>query len=264
MKYGPLCRVATSTESNPVEHGTRGDGRSSRDELRPIFLKASVLCAAAGSGYFEAGGTKVFCSVYGPRPSPSSQSIGGDIQCDIRWAQFAKGTSNTLTNPQDRIRSTEFATNEERELGSSLSRTLTAITRLSLYPKSRIEVSAFVLEDDGGAFAAAITAASLALADAGIETLDLTAGCTAAVLNGTVILDPSSREERLASGTVLVAYLASSGKVTDLIQTGEIDVEQLSEAIRLCCGGAVQVCDLMRACLKKRAKKLVKKRGREA
>lgn len=264
MRYGPLCRVSAPAAAKASDPAVRTDGRPSWDELRPIFLKASVLSSAAGSAYFEAGGTKVFCAVYGPRAWASS-SIDAVIQSEVRWAHFSGRHAAELgAAGGERSRINESASNEERELGASLARTLSTVTRLAMYPKSRIEVSAFVLEDDGGAFAAVVTAASLALADAGIEMLDLTAGSTAAVVDGKVVLDPNSEEEEKASGTVMVAYMANAAKVTDLLQTGEIEVEQLSEAIQLGCSGATQVCRLTKACLEKQAKKLLKKRGRGA
>lgn len=45
-----------------------------------------------------------------------------------------------------------------------LSQTLSAAVRLDQYPKSLIDLSILVLEDDGSAFAAAVTCASIALA----------------------------------------------------------------------------------------------------
>lgn len=254
MRYGPLARVTFEKQDSAPE-GSRSDGRSSWDELRPIYLRGSVLSTAAGSSYFEAGGTKIFCAVHGPRPAPTSNAIDGVVQCEIRWASFsgAKFVDE---------RRGELALDEERELSNSLARALSTVTRLTAYPKSKIDVSAFVLEDDGGAFAAVITAASLALADAGIEMTDLTAGSSAAIISGNVVLDPSAVEENSADGTVLVAYTANNNRVTDLIQTGEVELEKLRVAIQHCCGGAGQVCGLMRTCLAKQEKKALKKRGR--
>lgn len=259
MRYGPLCRVKSAPTD--LNSSLRSDGRKSWDELRSIFLRGAVLSSATGSAYFEAGGTKVFCAVHGPRPSGAAASINAVIHSEIRWARFARRTNDHDAGFSERIRNIN-ATDEERELGAALSRTMSAVTRLVNYPKSRIEVSAFVLEDDGGAFAAIVTAASLAMADAGIEMLDLTAGSLAAVVEGAVILDPDGEEEERACGTVMVGYAAATGRVTVLVQTGEVDVEKLLEAIRLCCGGATQICGLMRACLERQARKLEKKRGR--
>lgn len=259
MRYGPLCRVKSAPTD--FKSSLRSDGRKSGDELRSIFLRSAVLSSAAGSAYFEAGGTKVFCAIHGPRPSGAASSINAVIHSEIRWARFARRTNDYGAAFAERMRSND-ATDEERELGAALSRTMSAVTRLANYPKSRIEVSAFVLEDDGGAFAAVVTAATLAMADAGIEMFDLTAGSLAVVREGEVILDPDGEEEERASGTVMVAYAAATGRLTILVQTGEVEVEQLLKAIRLCCGGATQICGLMRACLERQAQKLEKKRGR--
>lgn len=47
------------------------------------------------------------------------------------------------------------------------------------FPKSVIEINVLILEADGGALSAAITAGSLALADAGILCYDVVASCSA-------------------------------------------------------------------------------------
>jgi len=51
--------------------------------------------------------------------------------------------------------------------------------RLEAFPKSEVDVFVIVLQDAGAALAAAITAASLALADAAVEMYDLVTACSA-------------------------------------------------------------------------------------
>lgn len=259
ISYGRYVRVVP-TSGAPREKERRPDGRSSREEQRPIFLKGGVLSNARGSAYFEAGGTKVFCAVHGPRASPASSSTEGVVHCDVRWAEFARmqGTGGREVSRRSQSNA-EIATNEERELASSLVRTLTATIRLSSYPKSRIEVSAFVLEDDGCAFSAVITASILALADAGVELCDLVSSASAAVVDGEIIVDPCAREEDQSTGSVLVSYMPSFGMVMDVMQTGEIAPVQLIDALRLCTDTATQISGLMRNALVKRASKLIKK-----
>ena len=63
-----------------------------------------------------------------------------------------------------------------------MSAALSASVQLHLLPKSTIAVHALVLQDDGGALPAAVTCASLALADSGILLYDLVAACTVALL----------------------------------------------------------------------------------
>lgn len=250
--YGTLC-VVEETTKNKEDRRTRADGRQSWDELRPLYLRGSVLSGSTGSSYLEIGGTKVFCAVYGPRASGATQSIEGTMHCEIRWAQFS-GSRDAQR------RAGEAATDVERELSRALGRSLQAAVRLDAYPKSRIDVCVFVLEDDGGAFGATVTAATHALADAGIELVGLTVGCTAGVVDGHVVLDPCGEEQTASSGEVLVAYLANGGGVTSLIVTGEVEVERLQEAIQLCSNSASQICALIRSTLEKQARKSYKKR----
>lgn len=264
LSYGPLCRVQPISNPNATQAvRERGDGRENRGDLRPIFLRGSVMSAAAGSSYFESGGTKVFCAVHGPRPYMASHSIEGVLNCDIRWAEFAgntgifsaKGMIPASLSPSA---TSETVSDEERELSRSLTRTLSAVTRLREYPKSRIDVCAFVLEDDGSPFAAVITAASYALANAGIEMMDVTAGCAAAIVDGQVIVDPSAQEQNQSSSTVVVSCTKADAKITGLIVTGELPLDLLQQAIHACCTGAMQVCALMTSSMEKHARKMLK------
>lgn len=256
IQYGPLVRIEREPRKSGKE-GLREDGRRSWDDLRQIYIRVSLLSSATGSAYFEAGGTKVFCAVHGPRSSTSNYTIDGSIFCDVRWAQFS-GRSSALN------RRGNMLSEEERESSACLQRVLSAAVQLKSYPKSSIDVSAFVLEDDGGSFAAVITAASLALADAGVEMSDLVAGSTVAVQGKQLLLNPCGREEASASGSVRVAYMPTRAKVTDVMQTGEVDTDQFKEAIKLCCAANIQIVGLMKSCLVENAKKLAKKRGRSA
>ena len=66
---------------------------------------------------------------------------------------------------------------QEREFSLLLDQSLSPAVRLELYPKSTVDIYITVLETDGTAatLAASITAASLALADAGVEMVDVVA-----------------------------------------------------------------------------------------
>lgn len=106
---------------------------------------------------------------YGPRHNPKNEfSEKGRVECSFKWAPFAC--------PQ---RKKPQPDEEEEDLSLQLTRALSMCVRLEKYPKSTVDVYCLVLQDDGGAFAAAICAGSLALADAGIECFDLVASCQA-------------------------------------------------------------------------------------
>lgn len=247
----------------------RLDDRSARDELRPIYLNNSVLTGAAGSAYYEAGETKLFCAVRGPRAASGgsvSNAFAADLNCEIRWAGFARacfvsGSKGAATSVAAELeRDAGFITDEERELGAAIGRALSAAVRLDQYPKSHIEVSLFVLEDGGGVAAAAVTAASLALNDAGVEVFDVMCGCTASLVDGKVVLDPCVAEERLATSTVVVSFMPTLAKIASVTHEGDMEMEQVIEAVKLCSDGAAQIAELVRNCLVKKAQKSLKKR----
>ncbi len=80
------------------------------------------------------------------------------------------------------------------------------------YPKALIDVYVMVLEEGGSSLATAITAAAAALADAGIEMVDMVIGATVGVHRplsdepaDALIVDPTVVEEVILSGAVTVA-----------------------------------------------------------
>jgi ribonuclease PH len=68
---------------------------------------------------------------------------------------------------------------DAQELEIIIAQALEVSIMVEKFPKSVIEINMLILESDGGALSAAITAGSLALADAGILCYDLVACCSA-------------------------------------------------------------------------------------
>jgi exosome complex component MTR3 len=108
----------------------------------------------------------------------------------------------------------------------------TALVRsivLERYPKSSIEIMVTVLDcEDGphsdvGVLSGAITAGSAALADAGVECVDLVCGGVAGLDGeGQVVLDPGPGE---CTAVVGVGYLAARDEMTVLWTRGGMSVE---------------------------------------
>lgn len=67
---------------------------------------------------------------------------------------------------------------EERTLSALLQTALQSAVQLHTFPKAVVDVFCLVLESGGSDLAIAITAASLALADAGIQMYDLVSACS--------------------------------------------------------------------------------------
>ena len=120
-----------------------------------------MVAKADSSVYLELGKTRVLCSAFGPHPTDEDDSQQrGKLDCTLRFASFAR--PRTQKQPD-----AGTANAEELDLSLSLATALSPAVQLERYPRSIIALHALVLEDEGGALAAAIMCASLALADAG-------------------------------------------------------------------------------------------------
>lgn len=67
---------------------------------------------------------------------------------------------------------------EERELSATMQAALEPVVQLQAFPKAVLDVYCTVLEAGGSELAAAVTAAAMAVADAGIEMVDLSPACS--------------------------------------------------------------------------------------
>ena len=201
---------------------------------------------AAGSAYIELGSTKVVCAVYGPHQTEGREYLQrGQLETSLRFTSFAR---------RERCKSHAMGSAEERELSMALGAALEASVQLDQYPKSTIAVNALVLQDDGGALAAATTCASLALAHAGLLLFDMVAACSCAVLDQVVVLD-CCNDELLGdvTGRTLIAQMPSLDHVTLLRQSGAVAVALMTEAMQLALSGCSQMHAEMRTAVLKKA-----------
>ena len=109
---------------------------------------------------------------------------------------------------------------------------LLPVLNLKEYPNTVVDVFVELPQTDAGTRCAAIVAAAMALADAGIEMKDLVCAVAAGRVEDKVVLDLDYYEDSHEDGAdIPVAILPNSGKVTLLQMDGEISPEMLNEAI---------------------------------
>ena len=170
----PSIPLIRKTEAATAPTTGRADGRQ-MDQLRPLKLRTGVISCAAGSAMLELAQTKVVCSVYGPHATEGREYLDkGQLECSLRFASFARRARADKRHG--------MATAEEKTLSLELAAALFASVQLHLLPKSTIAVHVLVLHDDGGVLPAAISCASLALADASIHLYGLVACASCALL----------------------------------------------------------------------------------
>jgi len=245
----PVLQPPERPKSLVNKKGIRLDGRGI-NHFRNIFLKTGVIDQASGSAYMEVDQTKVICGVYGPKQTSKFQfSEIGKLNCDFKFASFS-------CKDQRRKFSQE---KEEKEYSMHMVQALEVSVRLDKYPKSVIDIFALVLQSDGGALSCALTCASMALADAGIEMYDLVASCSAAKIDDQIILDPGDSEERFQSGGLTLALMPSLNEITQIFQSGEIEYPKTLEALQLCLDGCAKIYSLMTKSLVESSKKKLNK-----
>ncbi|KAJ3005738.1 hypothetical protein HKX48_000496 [Thoreauomyces humboldtii] len=203
-------------------------------------MKTGVVAQANGSAYMEAGKLKVACAVYGPRATVRSKVEKGTLGCDFKFSPFSGGRRRGYMKDA-----------EEREYSQVLEQALSPAVRLDLIPKSTVDILVNVLETDGSAacLAAAITCASLALADAGIEMTDTVAACAAGYFDSAVCLDPTGEEEGYQRGSLVLSYMPSLNEVTHVIQSGETTSATTVKALELCVDACSQIHTVMQKSL---------------
>lgn len=255
----PVFSKYIAPESKNLDRPTRS---RAPNVLRKMFLKTGVTPSASGSAYLEleapkspssitpglaslsSSGLKLTCTVHGPRPLPKSAPFSPHIilTTHVKYAPFAT-----------RRRRGYLRDASERDLGVHLETALRGVIIGDRWPKSGVEVIITILEgeedqwwgDDGGrgsisagewgmmsVLSGCITVASAAIADAGIDCVDVVSGGVAAVVRGpgnkgtfsptTLVLDPVPSEHQEIVAACIVAYLPGRDEITDIWVKGDI------------------------------------------
>jgi exosome complex component MTR3 len=197
-------------------------------------------------------GLKLTCTVHGPRPLHRSAPFSPTIilTTHVKYAPFAS-----------RKRRGYIRDTSERDLAVHLETALRGVIIGDRWPKSGVEVIITILEgeedrwlgDERGSMtnispmsagpwgmmsvlSGCITVASAAIADAGIDCVEMVSGGVAALVRDrqdavgdnkqhgqlTLVLDPSPSEHYEILAACVVGYLPSRDEITDLWVRGDI------------------------------------------
>ena len=223
--------------------GKRLDGRKF-DELRPIKIEANVLKRADGSAYLEWGGNKILAAVYGPReahPRHLQDPTKAIVQCRYNMAAFSV---NDRKRPGPDRRSTEIS--------KILSEALEYVVFTEQFPRTSIDVFIEVLQADAGTRCSGLTAASVALADAGIPMKDLIVSCAFGKVDGKVVLDLFKEEDNHGEADVPLAVVPRTEEVVLLQMDGHLTVDELNDGLAMTMNACKQIYDIQRDALKNR------------
>lgn len=225
----------------------RFDGRKV-DELRPMEAKAGVIANADGSAYFKSGNTIAYAAVYGPRelfPKFKQNPKTGILRCHYNMMPFSG--SGERVRPGGSRRS--------QEISMVMEKSLLPVVDLSAFPNAVVDVYIELPQTDAGTRCAAISAASMALADAGIPMKDMVSAIAVGEVDGMVLADLTYNEEAYEHGSVSdipVAMIHNTKEVTLLQMDGEISKDHLMKAIELAKTATEQVYQVQLKALKEK------------
>ncbi len=206
------------------KNGKRIDGRGV-DDLRKISIKTGVIPQARGSCYLEWGQNKIFVAVYGPNefvPKHASNSLRAQVKFNYRMASFSVPDRK---NPKPGRREIEIS----KVLGEALEKAIF----LERFPGTQIEVEAEVIDSNAGSRAAVLTAASVALADAGIPMRSLIAATGVGKAGGHLIVDLNKHEEDAPDAVdIPLAVMSTTKEIVLLQMDGLITKKEFSEVLK--------------------------------
>ncbi len=202
----------------------RFDGRGF-EELRKMSAKVGIIPRADGSAMFQAGDTVAYCAVYGPRdlhPKFMQNPETGILRVNYNMMPFS--------GHGERVR--PGGSRRSKELSMVIQNALLPVLNLKDYPNAVVDIFIEFPQTDAGTRCAAINAAAMALADAGLEMKDLVTAVAAGRVEDKIVIDLNYEEDSFEDGCdIPVAMISNTGEITLLQMDGEITKEMLAEAI---------------------------------
>lgn len=233
---------SSSNKPELIIDGKRIDGRDF-DEIRDIKIVASPLKNADGSAYIEWGNNKILAAVYGPReatPRHLADPARAIIKCRYAMAPFSSLSEHGRTGPNRRA----------IEISKVIKEVFENVVMLTDFPGSQIDIFIEVLQGDGGTRAAGLTAASVALASAGIHMRDLVYAISVGRIDDKLALDFNMIEDNYSDSDMPIAVAPRNDEILLLQMDGGLSRKQMSEALDMALKAGKKVSEIQKNALK--------------
>ncbi len=227
----------------------RPDGRKV-DEIREMKAQVGVVPNADGSAIFQFGTGKektvAIAAVYGPKkmhPQHLQDPERGTLRCNYNMLSFSV---NDRIRPGSNRRATEIS--------KIIEWAIEPVLMIDKYPNMVIDVHMNILQANASTRCAAINAAAMALAHAGIPMKGLVSSVSIGKLDKQLVVDLNKYEEDWEEGegaTDIPFTLTHEGELTHIQLDGKIDHKQLKEAVELAREATKKIYEVQKAALKK-------------
>ncbi len=183
--------------------------------------------------------------VYGPKealPKHKQNPYKALVRYTYRMATFSVPDRK---NPRPARREVEIS----KVSGEALEKAIF----LEKFPNTAIEIYVEILDSNAGTRAAALKAASLAVADAGIPMKDLVCSVGVGKAGGEIILDLNKEEEDAPDAVdIPLAILPKTEELVLLQMDGLISKPEWQKAVKLGIKGCKQVYEMQKEALRKK------------
>ncbi len=206
-----------------IINGKRLDGRGPLD-LRPLKITVGVLAKANGSAMIEWGKNKVVAGVYGPRevfPKHDLNPYRAIVNCRYAMAPFCSLEEHGRMGPNRRA----------NEIGKVARHVFENLVLVEDFPKMGIDVNMEILQSDGGTRVAGITAAALALADAGIPLRDVACAVSVGKIDGELVVDLDKNEDNAGQSDMPLVVSLRTREILLFQMDGMLSKDEVSRGI---------------------------------
>ncbi len=222
------------------ENGKRMDGRGPAD-LREISIETGVIPVADGSCRMIWGTNEAIVSVYGPmeaHPRKIQRQDSAVLAVEYNMAPFST---------TDRMR--PGFNRRSKEISKVTKDALESVVLLELYPRSKIQVNIEIISAEAGTRCVGLTAASVALADAGIPMTDLVVSVASGKINDIVVCDLNKEEDNYGEADLPMGILPNTGELVFLQMDGNLSQEEFKQAWDYNMDAASRVHEIMKRAL---------------
>jgi exosome complex component RRP41 len=220
----------------------RADGRKF-DDMRKTEAKIGVIPRADGSAMFRIGDTIAIAAVYGPRelhPKFLQNPEKGILRCNYDMISFSVPDRK---RPGPARRSTEISLVTEKAL--------IPVLDLKQFPNAVVDVFVEIIQANAGTRCAGITAASMALAHAGVPMKDLISAVSVGKVGDKIVIDLNKEEEDYEEGaTDIPVAMNSKGEITLLQLDGDVSKDELFNGLEMAKKGCSELDKLQRKTLR--------------
>ena len=138
------------------------------------------------------------------------------------------------------------------EISKVTSEAFSAVVFTEQFPRTSVDIFIEVLQADAGTRCAGITAAAVALADAGIPMRDLVTACASGKIAGQVALDLNKEEDNFGDADCPIAVVPRTGEIVLLQMDGHLTEDEFDRAMKLSLGAAQRIYELQKDALRRR------------